>query len=224
MNALHLATLALAAILVIAALGKLRQDDGTTREEWRELRVPEALNVPVLRRLHPYVELGVVALALLPGPFAALGAAGMLALTLGYAAAIIGAWRRPESVTCACFGSARRTEITGRTVVRNVLLVVLAVCAAIAALLSAGGPLGALTASAGEDVRIHGPLAAVMVLLVLAAGWFSAAPTGASAESAELAPGPQPEVSGVEDEMGDYLRTLTPRAPVVEADGTRTDL
>lgn len=237
MTALHIATLTLAAILVIAAIGKLRENDDSTREEWEELGVPAALNQSWLRRLHPFGELALVVLALAPGPLSFIGAAGMLLLTLAYLVLIIAAWRRPEPVACACFGSAQRTAITGHTVVRNVLLVALAVCAVLAVAIGNGSPWDVVTEGLRSSAaQVNGPLALVMGLLALAAGWFSA-PTGtvdatdpAGAAGAALPPTaatgpfvPEGAPASVEEE-GDYLRTLTPRAPVVEADGTRTDL
>lgn len=253
MTALHVATLALASILVIAAVGKLRGDDADTREEWDELGVPAALNRRWLRSIHPIAELAVVILALLPGPASLAGALGMVALTTAYLVLIVAAWRRPEPVACTCFGSAWRSEITGRTVVRNALLVTLGVCALLAVVIGRGSPWDAMLDPSGAVV--NAPLAAAMGLLALAAGWFSAPgsastpasvveqssandrprtatrhsrlPAGQGTASAVGPTAPTGETAGAIDEEleeEDYLRTLTPRAPVVEADGSRSDL
>lgn len=238
MTALHIATLTLAAILVIAAIGKLRENDDSTREEWEELGVPAVLNRAWLRLLHPFGEIALVVLALAPGPLSFIGAAGMLLLTLTYLVLIFAAWRKPEPVACACFGGAQRTALTGRTVVRNVLLVVLALCAVLATTVGEGSPWDVLVEGLrGPAAEVNGPLALLMGLLALAAGWLSA-PVGttgapdatAAAAAAATVPAaatgpvvPSGAPASVEEE-GDYLRTLTPRAPVVQADGTRTDL
>lgn len=226
-NALHIATLALAALLAVAAVAKLREDDAIARAAWIDLDIPVALRRRALRRAHPIGELALAVLALLPGVLSLLGALGMLVLTLVYLGVIVRVVRRPEPVACACFGEDGGV-VSGRTVERNLLLVALGGCAVAAAALT-GGPFDHL----GDQV-MNAPLALAVGLLALAAGWFSG-PGSASAPAVVPAPAEpasdrdpaDEDVAGGlagDDAEDDYVRTLTPRARVTTAEGAVTDL
>lgn len=113
---------ALAAVLLVAGVGKLmpgaaEPDDGL---------LPASLGRPVLRVL-PWVEL-VIGAGLLVGagvPFLA-AAWGALCLTVGFAGLVAVALVRGRRPACHCFGATDARPISSATLVRNLLLVLLA--------------------------------------------------------------------------------------------------
>lgn len=120
-----LTRLALAVVLIVSAIAKLRDREGT-REAVRAFGVPPALVGSVATGL-PFVEIALAALLVAPDPAATVGAVGSLALLAAFTVAIIvnlARGRRPE---CGCFGSISRGHPIGwRSVVRNVGLMALA--------------------------------------------------------------------------------------------------
>lgn len=221
---LYIPTLTLCLVLALAAIGKLRDDDESTRAEWIEMGVPPALRRPALRHAHPYVELALVALVLLPGVLSIVGAVGMLVLTCAYLVLVVRAARSPDPVACACFGSSQSTVITGRTVARNVLLVVLAVLTLVAALVL-GSPYGKPVGT-GIDGSMF--LMMLVIFLIVQArpstGARGAVATAGARGAAAVPAGTDADPARDDAEEEDYVRTLTPRAPVVTGEGVPTDI
>ncbi|MEI2732095.1 MAG: MauE/DoxX family redox-associated membrane protein [Dermatophilaceae bacterium] len=121
-DALVVAPLAVAAVLAIAAVGKLRHpEQGPV--SFVGLRVPLPLRRAWLVRAHPWAELGLAAGSVLaPTPLRWGFVSAAAALLLGYLALIARlVWRR-ERVSCACFGIGEH-PVTGWTLGRNVALV-----------------------------------------------------------------------------------------------------
>lgn len=113
---------ALAAVLLVAGVAKLMP--GATPSG--EGLLPEALGRPVLRVL-PWVEL-VLGAGLLVGadlPFL-VTAWATLALTIGFAGLVAVALVRGRRPSCHCFGASDPEPISATTLVRNLVLVVLA--------------------------------------------------------------------------------------------------
>lgn len=132
-TALSLAPLTLAAVLILSGLAKLR-DPGATASMIRALRLPMVLRRPLVAPALPWVELAVAALLLLPGRWTyALGALLASALFVAFLLVIARAMTFSPRPRCGCFGRVGDHRVSGRTVLRNALLVALAgICAALA--------------------------------------------------------------------------------------------
>lgn len=123
---LLLPPLLLAGLLVLSGGAKARHTDAT-RSAFRELRVPATLADSAAPRALPWVEIVLAAaLLLLPRPVAVPVAVLALLLFVTYLAVIARALTFDHPVTCGCFGELGLGEVTRRTLVRNVLLVLLA--------------------------------------------------------------------------------------------------
>ena len=115
--------LALAAVFFVAAVGKLADVDGSRRTV-EGFGLSARLARP-LGLLLPLVELAIV-VALIPvatAPWAALVAAGLLAV---FCAAIVRVLVRGESPDCNCFGSLGSAPVGRGTLVRNGVLIAMA--------------------------------------------------------------------------------------------------
>ncbi|KRF43277.1 hypothetical protein ASH01_15880 [Terrabacter sp. Soil811] len=212
-DALALAPVILAVVLVVSAVGKLRSPSAS-KEAFRDLRVPAPLRNRVVVEGLPWGELLLAALLLLVGgPVGTLAAVAALLLFTAYLGLVVRALGFDEDVDCACFGEFAPGRITTRTVVRNAWLVLMAVLTTVVA------AQGASVVARVADGRLPwwwllGALAvAVSCVLVL----------GRSAPIAET-PGAHNEPNTIQEEEGDYLRYRTPALPVVLGDGSETDL
>ncbi len=114
--------LLLAAVFVRAAAAKLARPVQTATS-FVALGVPAAATAA---RAVPVVEL-LVAVALLATPRA--GAIGALALLVPFTAVLAGAVRAGSRIPCNCFGAARADPVSAVDVVRNGLLVAVALAA-----------------------------------------------------------------------------------------------
>ena len=120
----YAAAVALAAIFAIAAVAKLR-DVSATERDFAGLGVPRA---SFFARFVPIAELSIVALLLIVPPAGAIAALVSLAFFTTF---LIGRLRAGVRAPCACFGSSRAQPISVRDVIRNLLLMALAlVCLA----------------------------------------------------------------------------------------------
>ena len=120
----YAAAVALAAIFAIAAVAKLR-DISATERHIVGLGLPRA---SFFARFVPLAELSIVALLLIVPPAGALAALVSLAFFTTF---LIGRLRAGVRAPCACFGSSRARPISARDVIRNLLLMALAlVCLA----------------------------------------------------------------------------------------------
>lgn len=206
-------TLILVGVLVVSGVAKLRTPDDA--EGWEALGLPAALRKDWLIRLHPVAELVLAAALLLLGGL--LGVAAAVVAVLLFAAYLVMVWRarrKTPDASCACFGE--RQPITGRTLVRNGWLTLLAVISALT--------IGALPLFGGTVVLAIAfwpwtlALAAVAVTFVLV--------QEKAAESAPAAHVAGGSGAGPADdaELEDYLRARTPAVPVTLADGSTVTL
>lgn len=239
-QAMLAAPLVLALVLAGGGVLKLRDDDAATALEWDALGLPDRLNRRWARRAHPWGEIVLAAALLcLPGVLGVLAAVAALLLTLAYlvlvTAAVTG---RTEARSCACFGGGRQSALTGWTVLRNAVLLLLAALAILRSL-DGGAVLGELAGS-GEAAAWALALVLAMVTTVLVSAPLGAQSEPAPATGTTGAARPEPAAAaggspageaapsaqeGEEDEeVGEYLRTLTPRAVLTQANGAPVDL
>lgn len=213
-------TLILIGVLTVSGIAKLRAPDDAAG--WEALGIPAALRKDWLIRLHPIAELALAAALLLLG--GVLGTAAAVVAVLLFAAYLVMVWRarrQTPDASCACFGE--RRPITGRTLLRNGWLTLLAVVSALT--------IGALPLFGGAAVLAVAfwpwtlALAAVAVTFVLVQE--QASPEATAPAAAPLSAG-VPTVGGSddggEDDLEDYIRTRTPAVPLQLGDGTTTDL
>jgi uncharacterized membrane protein YphA (DoxX/SURF4 family) len=150
----YAAAVALAAIFAIAAVAKLR-DISATERDFAGLGVPRA---SFFARFVPIAELSIVALLLIVPPAGAIAALVSLAFFTTF---LIGRLRAGVRAPCACFGSSRAQPISVRDVIRNLLLMALAVVSLATDRPTAITPLDALavlavTAVAGGALHLAG--------------------------------------------------------------------
>lgn len=214
-DALAAAPLVLAVVLALAGVLKLRDVDESVRHQWEVMGVPRLLNRTWVRRLHPPAEV-VLALALLvaPGTWGSLAALAALGLTLAYTFLVVRALRR-GTVSCACLGAGHPTPVTRRTLGRNLLLTGLALASLVVMVPHAPNPVTRAVAR-GEASWL------VMVLTAMLTAWLLTSPD----TSPSRTPAASPEAAGQTDQPQDapYLRTLTPRATLRDADGSVLDI
>ncbi|GAA2493383.1 MauE/DoxX family redox-associated membrane protein [Terrabacter carboxydivorans] len=208
-DALALAPVVLAVVLVVSAVGKLRAPTASA-EAFRDLRVPSVLSGSLVVQALPWVELLLaVALVVSGGSLGVVVAAATLLLFTSYLVLVVRALGFDEDVECACFGEFAPGRITRRTVVRNAWLVVVAV----GALVGAAG--GSSVVARIADGRLPwwwlgGAVAAAVTT------WLVAGATSASGVEAARVP--------TVDEEGDYVRQRTPALPVTLGDGSTSTL
>jgi peroxiredoxin len=152
--AVSLSQLVLAAAFAVAAAAKLADLPGT-RGAVESFGVPRRLS-PAVAGLLPVVELTIAA-TLLPVATARWAALAAIALLLVFSAAIVRILRRGATVDCNCFGGLTQTEVGRGTLVRNLVLGLLAAFVAVGG--ESVGAFGWVTAPAPGD-RV------VIVLLV----------------------------------------------------------
>ena len=116
------ARVVLAAVFAVAAWGKLTDLAGT-RQAVRDFGVP-APAAPAVALLLPIAELTAAVLLLLGDIIGAIGALVLLALFSAAVGLSLARGRRPD---CHCFGQAHSQPVSGRTLARNAVLVLLAV-------------------------------------------------------------------------------------------------
>jgi hypothetical protein len=119
--------LLLIATLLVSAVAKIR-DPRDTSSVFLQLGLPRVLLRLRAPRLLPYGELvAAAALLLAPDHWYVLAAGATLLLFVAYFLVILRAVRLPYPVSCSCFGRLGLGEVTGRTLVRNGVLLALAV-------------------------------------------------------------------------------------------------
>lgn len=126
MDFLLLASLVLALLLIISGIAKLRDKDATA-DAFAALRLPAWLRSAGAPLALPWGELALAALLLFGrGWVLTAAAAATLVLMLAYTGVIGRALTFDEPVRCGCFGALGSGDVTRATLVRNLLLVVLA--------------------------------------------------------------------------------------------------
>jgi len=194
--------LIVAVVLLTSGIAKLRTPDDEAG--WAELGVPAALRRPWLMRLHPITEIVLAAgLLLLGGVLGILAAVVATLVFLVYLVMVWRAKRRTPDATCACFGA--RKPITGRTLLRNGWLVLLALAAVFG--LSVAPPLGGVLA-------IPNAWPWVLALAAVAVTYVLIDQPDAVGEAAPAS----------DDDLEDYVRTRTPAVPVTLGDGSGVNL
>jgi len=116
----YAAALALAALLVVAAVAKLRSPD-ETRHSFHQLGVP---NAEQAARLVPLPELAAAALLVV---VPAVGGIAALMLLAFFSTFIVSRLRAGVVAPCACFGAASAQPLSWVALARNAALAVLAV-------------------------------------------------------------------------------------------------
>jgi thiol-disulfide isomerase/thioredoxin/uncharacterized membrane protein YphA (DoxX/SURF4 family) len=119
-NALLVARLLLAAVFMIAALGKV-MDLKATQQAFASFGFPKVTHRP-LTFLLPTTE-AAVAVALVPESTSRWAAAAALGMLLLFTAAIVLNLRRGRRPACRCFGQPTARPISAATVIRNLLLI-----------------------------------------------------------------------------------------------------
>jgi hypothetical protein len=198
------AFLLLAAVLLVSGVAKAA-DRRATEDAFTALRVP-VVPPPLGARLLPYAEIALAALLIvLPAPLLAAAAALALLLFLAYWLLIARALTFDPPPTCACFGGLGGHRVTPATLLRNTILVGLAVVALVSAV-RGGDMLGGLAGLSSTDLAWLAVLTVAMLLAGLVAR--------TDAASASLPEGPD----------GEYLRLPIPYGVVEDAEGRRHTL
>ncbi|MFM6848386.1 MAG: MauE/DoxX family redox-associated membrane protein [Terrabacter sp.] len=209
-DALAIAPVILACVLVVSAVGKLRSRS-TSAGAFRDLRVPAPLSGRLVVELLPYVELVLaVGLVVVGGPAGTLVAVAALLLFAAYLLLVTRALGFHEDVDCACFGAFAPGRITRRTILRNVWLVVLA-AGGVGASLQGGSVASRVAEGQTPWWWLVGSVAAAATVALVVS------PAGGTDRAV-----PQPYANATDE--GDYVRARTPAVPVVLGDGSTATL
>lgn len=204
-GALLLPLLTAAAVLVVSGVLKLRTPSEVDHA-FESLRVPRPLAGATVRRSVPWAEVALgVALLVTTGPGLVLAGALALVLFLAYLALVARALRGPEPADCGCFGALGDSRVTSVTVLRNVLLVVVAALTVLGGALG-GGVRGALTDASPLAWVLTAALAAGVAVAVT---WRSAPAAGTTGTTSD---------DGGHADDG-YDRTPVPEVQVLTAAG-----
>jgi hypothetical protein len=200
-----LAPLTCGVVMLISGVAKVGEPSAT-REAFMSMGVPRALRSEALVTSLPYVEiaLGVLLLATWSWPLAVVGAA-TTALFAAYWVLVLRVLRRGEEVDCGCFGALGDDRVSGTTLARNSLLVVLAALAA---------AFGAAGSGVVPALRDFGRTDWWWLLLSVAVAATAVLVAGLRRPAEVLA----------DDDLLDYERTPIPFALLEDASGTRVTL
>lgn len=221
MSPLVVPGLLLAGVLALSGVAKLASPQANA-DSFRSLRLPEVLSHLRAPLLLPYAEL-LLALALIvaPGTAHIVVAIASLLLMLAYTGIVARALTFSEPVTCSCFGKLGLGAITRLTVVRNLIL---ALVAALALADAVSQPRSLAARLLDADGHAWGWLA--MLALAVAATGLIVQSTAAPAPTGLHTPlHGSGEASTSEDDDGlDYIRQPIPFARVRTPDGGHVSL
>lgn len=212
-QAVLIAQLTIVAVLVVSGLAK-RREVQSTRSVLRLLKLPQWLQAPWVATALPWGELALAVALLVPvRAVAVLASIGVLVLFIAYWVVIARALRFNPRPACGCFGRIGDQSVTERTLVRNTLLVTLAVLGLVGSvrgltvigLVLAGGWLAGLAWAAS--------LVCVVLIIGLPHRGRTAPPP------APVKPRPAPAAAPpVSDEL-DYVRREIPEVLLSRRDG-----
>nr|NLI50367.1 hypothetical protein [Propionibacterium sp.] len=222
-EALILTPMLLAAVLVASGVAKLR-DPGSGRAAFDALRVPPALAQPWIVAAVPYAELALAVGLLLTQGWVLLGVTlATVGLFAAYWILIARAVAAGGEVSCNCFGAAASGRVSRWTLLRNSLLLLVAVLAVVDATMIRDvvlARIGALDAEAAWWL-VGAVVSAAVVGLVLhePAGRTPAAvaPAAGNASDAQASQAP-----ATPDEP--YERRPIPDVTLVDGTGERVSL
>lgn len=217
-----LAPLTLLAVLAVSGIAKAGKP-GVTLAAMTDLRVPEPLRRRWIAQTLPWGEVALAVVLLIGSGWVLQGASlGVSALMAGYLLLVVLAVRRPEPADCACFGELGASPVTGRTVLRNALLL------AGAAVTVWGTFTGRSTwqSLAALDPAAVGWLAGALGLGLL--GWTVGPPVAAprvevAAPAAAVPTAAEPLAAEPMADL-DYLRTPIPFVRLTSPDGSPTTM
>lgn len=198
--------LTLATVLLTSGVAKAR-DPRATRDAFDALRVPALVRTDAAARALPWVEIALAVLLLVaPAGWWVPVTGAVVVLMVAYTWLVARALGFDEPVSCSCFGRLGRHEIDRTTVVRNVVLVVLA---------------GASAWFAGR-----GGSAADAFRELDRGGWWALLAAAAAAAVAALATGvaSTPASPPTDGELLDYERQTIPYGSLTLSDGTTSTL
>ena len=206
------APILLSITLLISGLAKLGAREGT-QDAMRSLRLPLPTMHASVASVLPVTEI-VLALAIwIPAPPLQVLLTGLVAaLMLTYLVIIARALTFEEQVHCSCFGTLASPTVSRTTLVRNVLLSVLGLLAAVAA---ASGAMTTLLVQAPMGLIGLGIALLIAIALTAATIGGSVAETDADAATAPAPAAADPD----EDELLDYERSPIPAAVLQQPDG-----
>ena len=206
--ALVIAPLVCSAVLLLSGLAKLGDVDGT-QASFAAMRVPQPLTATPVVRAVPAAEIALGALLLVCWGWAlAVVGAAVTALFAVYWVLVLRVVRSGEDVDCGCFGSVGDAKVTGSTLARNSLLVLLA---------GAATAYGAAGSGVVPMLRDLGPGEAWWLLMSAAAAATAVLVVGLRRQDV----GPE---SLADTELLDYERTPIPFAVLQDADGNTKSL
>lgn len=218
---LTVATLACTAMLMASAIGKLTGEPviGRTMAQWGSLGVPRVLVNRHLVRAHPYVELVLAVLLLVPGTIGLIAAIITAALLVCYTYFLYQGIRSGIATTCSCFGDDH--DVTWYSVLRNAGFFALALMAIADHWGAVGGPVGLWRSEGALQLALAVVLVGCAVSVVIGMS-HRPAPKPTRPNSQPAAAQPVPSATGEADELDqqeDYQRMPLLFMPLKTASG-----
>lgn len=181
--------LTLATVLGCSGVAKLRSPRSVDLA-FRDLAVPARLSRPWMRRVFPWAELALAAALLVTASWLAVAtAAAALALFGTYLALVARALARGDAAACACFGEGSGRPVGVATLVRNIVLVVVAALGLVALLASPDARSAAAALLAIEQApAVLAAAVAAIVVFALARNGDLGGPARDAARASATAP------------------------------------
>lgn len=162
--ALLLATAALTAVFLFSGIGKLRAIDAA-RSSFLSLGLPLAWAERSLPVVLAAAEVASAVLLWTPQPVAPFAGALMVLLCLALTAVIVHALQVETPPPCGCFGEALSKPVSWRTLLRNLLLLALAVFMFIGTLFGFSAPATLISLGTAEATAALITLTAICILV-----------------------------------------------------------
>jgi hypothetical protein len=217
----------LSVVLLVSGIAKLKSP-GSTDEAFAALQVPVSLSGPLFRRGLPWAEIVLGVLLLVTWGWAhLLVTAVTLALFIAYLILVAKALQRNDGASCNCFGEWSQSQVSGSTLVRNYVLVFVALLAFIATFTSSAWSFAWVQQLGGIGwlyfLALLIPAAVAAVIL-----WDSlrgnASPDRTTTQLTSSAAASVSQDAAGEGELLDYVREPIPFHSLTRTDGVKQTL
>lgn len=226
-DAILLSPLLVAGVLLLSGVAKLRHPDAD-RDGFEALQVPAFLSAPWMMAALPYAEVALALGLLLTQGWVLLGVATLAALLCaGYWVLIARAVVAKRKVSCNCFGQLTTGTVGPWTLVRNSVLLVVALLAVLdASLFREVAILRIAALDPAQAWWFAGAVltAALVALVIHEPATPAPAPTAPGSPATPVAAGAQAASEAMDSGELEYIRRPIPEVNLTDADGNPVPL